>query len=253
MRLGADPEVFLRDQSDNLVSALGRVGGCKFEPKQLEHFPKGYTVQEDNVAIEFGIPPAKTCAGFVNSIHRVMRGGLSIVEPQGLSFTHLSAAVFPKKELKHPLAHQFGCEPDFDVWAMKENDKPKPPVPEFRCAGGHVHMETKEDPVQMGRACDLFMAIPSLIMDKAGGDRRKFYGKPGAIRFKPYGLEYRVLSNFWVFKKKYIEWVWNTAHRAEEFVKTGNEIPAAVPDIILSNNQQLAHYMVKEYDLDVCL
>lgn len=253
MRLGADPEVFLQDLDGKLISALGRIGGSKFEPKQLDNYPKGYTVQEDNVAIEFGIPPAKTASGFANSIRRVMQGGLSIVDPQQLRFSNLSAAVFPKEELQHPLAFQFGCEPDFDVWAMKENDKPEPPVPEFRCAGGHVHMETQEDPIKMGRACDLFMAIPSMLMDKHGGERRQFYGKPGAIRFKPYGLEYRVLSNFWVFEKKYIDWVWRTAHQAEQFVKAGHEVPDAVPDIILSNKASLASHMVKEYNLDVCL
>jgi hypothetical protein len=31
-------------------------------------------------------------------------------------------------------------------------------------------------------------------------ERRKLYGKPGAFRPKPYGCEYRVLSNAWVDK-----------------------------------------------------
>jgi hypothetical protein len=39
--------------------------------------------------------------------------------------------------------------------------------------------------------------------------RRELYGKAGAFRPKPYGVEYRVLSNRWLNSEALIRWVYN--------------------------------------------
>ena len=195
MRLGADPEVFLQNEQGSLVSAIGLVNADKWNPLQLPHMKKGFTLQEDNVALEYGIPPAQDADEFVKNIQAVMKASLPFIKD--LSFSKLSCAVFPKEELNHPLAHVFGCEPDIDAWTGKENPKPKAPNPNLRSAGGHVHVETTKDAREVGKRMDLYLGIPSLFMDQ-GHERRALYGAPGAIRFKPYGLEYRTLSNFWI-------------------------------------------------------
>ena len=249
MRLGADPEVFLI-KDNNFVSAIEKIGGTKHHPLQIESMPKGFTLQEDNVALEFGIPPAKSATMFVKYIQSVMKQGLSKVPEH--SFSKMSCVKFPAKELEHPLAHQFGCEPDYNAWTGEVNPRPFSPDPAIRSAGGHVHLETDADACKMGQALDLFLGIPSILMDIEGNQRRALYGKAGAIRFKPYGLEYRVLSNFWIFKPKLIKWVWQEAHRAEQFVKEGHKVPNGVPYIINESSETLANYMVKEYNLNVC-
>jgi len=66
MRLGADPEVFLQDKNNKFLSVIGKIGAGKFDPLQIEDMPKGFTLQEDNVALEFGIPPAATADEFVH-------------------------------------------------------------------------------------------------------------------------------------------------------------------------------------------
>jgi hypothetical protein len=60
---------------------------------------------------------------------------------------------------------------------------------------------------------DLFLGVPSILMDK-GDVRKQLYGSAGAYRDKPYGGEYRTLSNFWIFDNHLIEWVWNNTSRA---------------------------------------
>lgn len=250
MRLGADPEVFLYDNvKARFVSAIGKIGGSKLEPLQIPSLPKGFTLQEDNVALEFGIPPASSQAMFVKNIQAVMNSGLSKVD--GLDFSNLSAAFFPKEELDHPLAWRFGCEPDFNAWTGKENEKPEAPDPTFRTAGGHVHLETQLNPDKMGQALDLFLGVPSLFADREGQERRNLYGNAGAIRYKPYGLEYRVLSNFWIFNPKLIRWVWQQAHLAEKFVLSGEDVPTGVEYCINNSELNLAAYFVKEYSLNV--
>ena len=34
------------------------------------------------------------------------------------------------------------------------------------------------------------------------------YGKAGCLRYKPYGMEYRTLSNFWLNSKELMAWVY---------------------------------------------
>ena len=253
MRLGCDPEVFLKSQNGDLVPVFGLVGGTKDAPRQVETLPKGFTWQEDNVALEFGIPPASTRDMFRSHVKQVQETFLN--KYPHLTFSKLSCAVFPKSILANPAAHIFGCEPDYNAWTGKENVKPRPRNQTMRAAGGHIHVELPEGAVPQicAQAMDFYLAIPALLMDK-DVSRRKLYGKAGAFRKKPYGLEYRVLSNFWIFEDKYIDWVWDNTERAldgvgkrEEFQSAGVEIQR----IINTGNLEEAKILVQAYDLEV--
>lgn len=256
MRLGSDPEVFLQDKNNKFLSVIGKIGAGKFDPLQIPDMPKGFTLQEDNVALEFGIPPAASADEFVHHIQAVLEKGLSKLP--GLSFSKLSCTVFPEDQMQHPLAHTFGCEPDFNAWTGLENPKPKPPHPFMRSAGGHVHIETDLDPKLVGRACDLHMGVPAVLMDD-GADRKKLYGKAGAIRFKPYGVEYRTLSNFWIFDPKLIRWVWQSTEKALKELQDGQDYFPEILDsngekiqqCINNNDVKLAKQLVKEHGLYV--
>src|SRR3546814_5830384 len=84
--------------------------------------------------------------------------------------------------------------------------------PLMRCAGGHLHVGWTEGEslgsIQHVMNCsdlvkqlDWYVGLWSLGKDK-DKVRRSLYGKAGACRIKPYGVEYRVLSNFWIKNKK---------------------------------------------------
>jgi hypothetical protein len=254
MRLGADPEVFLTNHKQ-LISSLGLIGGTKQEPLQIKGLQKGFTLQEDNVTLEFGIPPASDAHEFAQHIHTVLQAGL--LAAKGLSFSKLSCAVFPEDQMKHPGAFIFGCEPDFNAWTKEQNEPPMPPHPFMRSAGGHVHVETAVDPTSGVRACDLFLGVPSVLQDTEGKDRRQLYGKPGAFRFKPYGFEYRTLSNYWVFEDRTVEWVWHNTAKAMEFAEKNaltwcNDYGPLVQDCINTNDKTMAEFLIKEFDIYVC-
>src|SRR3546814_15106496 len=55
---------------------------------------------------------------------------------------------------------------------------------------------------------DWYLGLWSLGKDK-DKVRRSLYGKAGACRIKPYGVEYHVLSNFWIKNKKSRLETWN--------------------------------------------
>lgn len=257
MRLGADPEVFLKDRNNKHLSVIGMIGAGKEDPLQVPGMPKGFTLQEDNVALEFGQPPAATADEFVFNTRAAMLAGLSTLK--GKRFSRLSCTVFEEDQMSHPMAHIFGCEPDFDAYTGKKNSKPVPPHPFMRSAGGHIHVElpkktTQKEKRLLARAMDLYLGVPSVLMDKDTGRRRQ-YGKAGCLRYKPYGMEYRTLSNFWIFKKPLIRWVWSQTARAMEATKEpswdNNITTTLVKRAINENNKEIAEFLVSLHNLEV--
>lgn len=237
------------------VSVCGKLNADKWNPVPIPGLGEGFAMLEDNVAVEYNIPPATSADEFVKHIQAAQKK--LIDQFKGLKFSKLSCTVFPDSEMTHPGAHIFGCEPDFNAWTNTENFKPQPPVPNMRSAGGHVHIETDKDKRHVIQVVDLFLGIPSLFMDE-GEDRRKLYGKAGCFRPKLYGVEYRTLSNFWTFKAAHIRWVWNQVERALNYVA----MPAwmeyylsndgdAVQHAINNNDMIVAKRLIKEYNLSV--
>jgi hypothetical protein len=56
------------------------------------------------------------------------------------------------------------------------------------------------NPLDTVKMLDLFVGIPAVLIEQGQTPRlrRRMYGKAGSFRYTPYGLEYRVLSNFWM-------------------------------------------------------
>lgn len=249
MRLGADPEVFLVDATGKHISAIPYIKADKWNPMQIPDMDEGYTLQQDNVSLEYGIPPAASADEFVKHIQQVMQKSLEYV-PKGLSFSKLSCTIFEKDQMDHPLAHVFGCEPDYCAWTQDENKKPQPPHEFMRSAGGHIHVETKKNPYLCVKKMDLFLGVPSTLMDK-GEERKQLYGKSGAMRIKPYGFEYRVLSNFWIFEEKYIRWAWKQTQRALNSNVVVDDIAEYIDIAINKNDKEMAQALVNEYHLEM--
>lgn len=223
--IGADPEFFIKKKYGGYTSAVGLIGGSKWEPKKIDE--DGHAILEDNVAVEFNIKPASSFDEFRSSIHKVLDHIRGILP--GYEFSKESAVSFPQEELMTPEAQMFGCEPDFDAWRECVNEKPCADDKNLRSAGGHIHVGSDlaiNNPVAVIRAMDLFLGVPSTQLD-AGTLRRELYGKAGCFRAKSYGAEYRTLSNFWIFDDSLIQWAFDGTQRALEFVEKGNTIDAA--------------------------
>ena len=223
--IGADPEFFIKKKYGGYTSAVGLIGGSKWEPKKIDE--DGHAILEDNVAVEFNIKPASSFDEFRSSIHKVLDHIRGILP--GYEFSKESAVSFPQEELMTPEAQMFGCEPDFDAWRECVNEKPCAEDKNLRSAGGHIHVGSDlaiNNPVAVIRAMDLFLGVPSTQLD-AGTLRRELYGKAGCFRAKSYGAEYRTLSNFWIFDDSLIQWAFNGTQRALEFVEKGNTIDVA--------------------------
>lgn len=256
--LGADPEVFVQD-SVSVRSIIGKIGGTKAHPLPLP-LGDGFAIQEDNVAVEYNIPASDTKQLFVENITTAMEfiGGV-LKDRFGLQFVRDSAISFPNEELEDPRAHVFGCEPDFNAWTKNVNPKPMSEDKNLRSCGGHLHIGLvgtpyqKCDIIEIVKSCDVHLAVPAAIMDE-GLLRKQLYGKRGAFRKKPYGVEYRVLSNFWIFSKETIGWAHEQVERALDAVLNGmsfDEDAENIRQAIDENNVVVAQMLIDKYGLTV--
>lgn len=254
--VGADPELFLKNNNGHFVSSVGKIGGSKEEPRKID--ADGSSVQEDNVAVEYNIAPSRTKDEFIENNLKVLKYLESYVGDLGLKFSFDAAALFPAEELKTMVAMTFGCEPDYNVWTRSENPRPLLPanMENLRSAGGHVHVGWDDPELaaqeRMVKAMDVFLGCPSIQFDK-DTMRRNLYGKPGAFRFKPYGIEYRTLSNFWIQNKEYMGWVYDQTQKAVDFLNNGNDVDdshqSAIHDCINNGDHSALKFIGSVYPL----
>jgi hypothetical protein len=217
LKFGADPELFVCNSDGEFVTAAGLIPGTKEEPYKVD---KG-AVQVDGMAAEFNIDPAETFEQFNDNITTVL-ATLKKMLPKGHKLVAVPSVTFSEKEwdAAPEEAKVLGCNPDFNAWTGNVNPPPSDPSnPRLRTASGHVHIGWTEgmdarDPdhyrycTDLVKQLDWYLGPWSVRRDK-DTTRRRLYGKAGAMRFKPYGAEYRVLSNFWIKTPKSRLEMWN--------------------------------------------
>lgn len=251
--IGADPEVFLYSKKENKhISAVGLIGGTKENPKPITS--KGHFIQEDGIAAEYNIPPCDNAEDFVNNINFVKNYiEDTIAKPLGLILSKKASAIFTNKDLDCKQAQEIGCTPDLDSWNLSMNS-PSGYTSNLRACGGHVHVgyndSNEETSIELARAMDLFLGVGSVLLDK-DTQRRSLYGKAGAMRFKSFGMEYRSLSNFWIFDEKLTKWVFENTILAVNFVKINGIItnPQEIQDCINNCDIELAKSILDDYNI----
>ena len=246
--VGSDPELFI-SQGGKVGSAIGKVGGSKEEPR-----PTAFgALQEDNVLLEFNIHPAASLDEFKHHIKATLRDAQSTLDQFHAELIRgMSSHIYQREELEEfgPAAFIFGCDPDFNGWTGDMNVMPEA-NPGLRTAGGHLHIgysHLEQPSIQTNlniiRMCDYTLGLPSILMD-TDEQRRELYGKAGCLRHKPYGTEYRTLSNFWLFSDELLAWAYEGArdsyhnlHKLEGYydVVSGQEVQR----IINSNDKKAA-------------
>lgn len=221
-KFGCDPELFIMDDNGTFVCADGLIPGTKEEPFKVNCG----AVQVDGMAAEFNTDPASSFEEFDNNVVTVM-GELKKFLPKGYKLVATPSVEFSQEEWDKAPEHAkvLGCSPDYNAWTGSTNP---PPVdvtkPTLRTASGHLHLGWRDggDPNQekhikhcqdLVKQLDWYLGAWSLRKDP-DPVRRRLYGKAGALRYKPYGVEYRVLSNFWVMSKVDRREVWNRMQRA---------------------------------------
>lgn len=256
--IGCDPEVFVR-RDGVFKSAFGLIAGDKKSPQKV----RSGAVQVDGMALEFNIDPAHNEDEFVFLVSDVF-AQLRLMVPE-YEIVTVPVAHFDQDYMKTQPAEalELGCDPDYNAWTGVANIKPNADRP-MRTASGHIHIgwtnDRKQDDAQhieqckmAGKQMDFYLGLGSLFYDN-DKQRREMYGKGGCIRFKPYGVEYRTLSNRWLSDEKLMRWVYRNAVKGMNDLMTGRSLfdkYGDIQDIINSSNRKEALKIMKAEKLEV--
>lgn len=127
---------------------------------------------------------------------------------KGARMSTRNVVEIPSKVLKElPKKYvEFGCSPSINVYDDPGNTMVDPTELTYRFAGGHIHLGlpwTCRYPAiinSITESLDGLVGLAAVGMAAAYDHpiRRKHYGRAGEIRVPKHGIEYRVLSNFWL-------------------------------------------------------
>jgi hypothetical protein len=163
----------------------------------------------DGAQAEFA-PWAKGC---LQTLHSGTREGLKSVlsyarikDPRA-KLTLQNVVELPERVLQNADDKfiRFRCSASYNIYNDPGEGIPNAREYKYRCAGGHIHLGlnrtlTAPGIEQIVRGLDgvLGVAAVSLAAGIDNPERRHTYGRAGEFRLPDYGIEYRVLSNFWL-------------------------------------------------------
>ncbi len=240
--VGTDPEFMVFDSGGKLTSAITVIPGHgKTNKIPIGKNKQGASIFYDNVQLELNVKPGKTAGELIENLRPLFSEIKARIHPY--TFKPQASAIFSEDQLQHPDAKVFGCDPEFDAYAL-EIVKPPTSTDGFRSAGGHIHLGQEEGSsplnlpygedndssdrdwgrISVIRMMDLIVGLPGVILDKdpTSKDRRKLYGAPGSHRTKDYGAEYRSMGNFWLNTPALVNLIFNLSCRAVSSVVEGH-------------------------------
>lgn len=223
---GTDPEFALVNKQNRIVSAIPVLGRGKEDKIDLGNGAKIYF---DNTLVEANIDPAESREDLVCKLKDLYELSRQILKDHGLGA--VASHNFSDEECEHPEAKEFGCNPEKDVYCGGEDCYPPEGGHSFRSAGGHIHIggigdKTDREKAHLVILMDIFVGLPSVLLDNdpTSVARKELYGKAGRYRETDYGIEYRVLSNYWLSNKDLTEVIYDLSlHASKIFLSEGFE------------------------------
>ena len=202
--IGADPEMFAEDEAGNVIPAFTFLGS----KADSNVFANSQRVYWDGFQAEFNTT-AGTCldgqvGNYFQGLQAILTAALKINPKARLSsktVVEVSAELLEKSEERFV---QFGCSPSLNAYGLEGLGTDGRTVP-FRPAGGHMHFgigtHTEKQAVPIVKALDAVVGVACVSMFAKFDDprRRSLYGLAGEFRLPHHGLEYRTLSNAWLF------------------------------------------------------
>lgn len=152
------------------------------------------------------------------------------------------------------------CDPDYNVWEGGKPNTVGKAGDNGRCAGGHIHIgydnHTRVTNNYIVKAMDLFLSVPLTLMEPPNR-RKEMYGKAGAHRPQPWGVEYRSTSNYIYSSPELMEWTFNQTLEAIKFVnddKTRSKLDEYnyyIIDAINNKSIDSAKTLIKRFKINI--
>lgn len=218
---GSDPEIFLA-LDGKIVNAID------FLPPKSHKISRGLSsVYYDNALAELQIEPSHTAGEAIENTRKallLLQKALPRHEIRVQSAHWFSVADLNNEESRH-----VGCNSEYCAYTLEQVMPPEDVIKttSFRTAGGHIHLGDNEifhdgqGIISTVRMLDLFLGIPSILMDNDNTQRyrRRIYGHAGSHRVPDHGLEYRCLGNFWLRSPKLVEIIYDLVDFTINFVE----------------------------------
>lgn len=277
--MGGDPEFFI-EKNGKIVPAeiIERKYPEIFVRTQKNRYGlKRYQTHliKDGIALEMNFIPS-FCREIVAG--RVYSGfeKLSPLLRDGYKVSKKSYIKIPKRYMESLNfdSLNFGCKPSNNVY-IGNNLRPEenPFNFPYRSAGGHIHFGfTNATQIQQQalterknlliKGLDVVVGNTAVLIDKdiINKERRKVYGKAGEYRDTSYGIEYRTLSNFWLWSESLMSLIFGLAREVVYMVADDNENlinellklvdQDRVREAIDTNNVEMAYHnynQIKDY------
>lgn len=164
----------------------------------------------DNISVEIQSLICHSAAELSSNV-RELRAEIQSVYTKSIdaALIAIPGARYKKEMLQLPEALEMGCEPDVDAYTGEVIPGPKArDMGSLRTFGAHLHIGGLDDTdnefrMEVVKLLDASIGACLARYEDAMGNsngraRRRFYGRAGRMRFKPYGLEYRTPSPIWV-------------------------------------------------------
>ncbi len=226
---GSDPE-FMLQKNNEIYSAINIIDGDVANRVCIG----GHQYYYDNVLAECAIKPGKSKEETLDNFRECLQIFKNIISPYFLLTK--PAHHYTANAIKDPRAKKTGCSPEVCAYTLK-NLPNRASVQikhgNLRTAGGHIHLGF-EIPTDIDkftyktlfvRALDLFVGIPSVLLEKdktLALKRHSQVGDPGSHRKTPYGVEYRTLSNFWLHSPQLVSMVYDLCELCLKFMEDGH-------------------------------
>jgi hypothetical protein len=218
---GTDPEFFIVDSKDQVIPAS----------RFLQKKTASRQVYFDGLQAEIA-PSAQGCleqlSNGINALLVNALGNAQRIDPtaritarNAFQFTPLQMEKFTDADL------QFRCSSSLNIYDDVAAAPSDPREYLWRFAGGHIHIGTgvRSAPVMKAivRALDGIVGVAgvSLARNFDNPERRRMYGRAGEFRLPRHGLEYRVLSNFWMCSSLIFHLVFELARYAYRIGESG--------------------------------
>lgn len=224
--VGSDLELFLYDnEKSKVVPCVGILDGTKDKPFTPEGYAAGFAIQEDNVMVEYNIPPCRTPSAFYKAMKKGRRMVLEeLTRRYGTKYslyTRNHTHSFLMRELQSRQAKTIGCEPDFNAYEGGGKMRVDPPTPDrTRSCGGHIHLggDFRCPDFVAALFAELWIGVRAGQYTVHTDPRLEWYGQPGIYRPKPYGIEYRSPNNRWAMTGPGMELVGEYALRCARYL-----------------------------------
>jgi hypothetical protein len=260
--LGCDPEIFVVDARGEVLPAFDFLPAPAALPRKNGE-RVGANVYWDGFQAEMSTVPETCLAYLVDSVQWGLKDILAAARKHNKDARLTIRNVIPiSPMLLRNAADEhvaLGCKPSLNVHGLAGEPVLDGRALTHRFAGGHIHIGEGGYPklveasrYGVAKFMDMTLGLIGTAIATEVDDpiRRKFYGLPGEIREPKHGLEYRVLSNYWLSHPAIMHFTFDLARTCYRFGRAGAHkvwdiVPELATEVIRSTDGEAARKLLK--------